>query len=126
MVSAFRATLVAALLAVWPVASNAVTWIEQAQFAAPNVPIIAVVSAAAEPLVSPYLQAPSAGDDDTPQLDGLISGLGGAADLEQRSGQPGAALAAWPGLGGGLLAAAALILIGNLVLGLPALLRRRR
>jgi len=31
MVSAFRATLVAALLAVWPVASNAVTWIEQAQ-----------------------------------------------------------------------------------------------
>ncbi|MCC7358622.1 MAG: hypothetical protein IT317_04045 [Anaerolineales bacterium] len=101
-------------------------WIEQAQLGAPNVPVIAVVSAGAEPLVRPYLTAPSAAEAPSPQLDGLVVGLGGAAVLEQQISRPAAASAAWPGLGGGLLAAASLILLGNLVLGLPALLRRRR
>lgn len=95
-------------------------WVEQAQQYAPDVPVIAVVSAGAEPLVRPYLTS------NPPQLNGLVVGLGGAAALEQRIGRPAAATAAWPALGGGLLAAAALITVGNIVFGLLALVRRRR
>jgi hypothetical protein len=95
-------------------------WVEQAQLSASSVPMIAVVSASAEPLVRPYLQG------DPAQIDGLVVGLGGAAALEAQLARPGAALAAWPALGGGLLAAAALILVGNLIFGLLALARRRR
>ncbi len=95
-------------------------WVEQAQLNAPEVPMIAVVSAAAEPLVRPYLTS------DPAQLAGLVVGLGGAAALEAQMGRPGAATAAWPALGGGLLAAAVIILMGNIVFGLLALVRRRR
>ena len=95
-------------------------WVEQAQLNAPDVPMIAVVSAAAEPLVRPYLTS------DPAQLDGLVVGLGGAAALEAQMGRPGAATTAWPGLGGGLLAAAVIILAGNIIFGLLALVRRRR
>jgi len=105
-------------------------WVEQAQFNAPGVPLIAVVSAGAEPLVRPYLSAPSeqlnADLTPNPQVDGLIVGLGGAAALEQQMGRPGAALATWPALGGGLLAAALIITAGGLVFGLLSLVRRRR
>jgi hypothetical protein len=90
-------------------------WVEQAQLNAPNVPMIAVVSAAAEPLVRPYLES------DPAQLDGLVVGLGGAAALENQVGRPGAATLAWPALGGGLLAAVVIILVGNLIFGLLAL-----
>ncbi len=95
-------------------------WVEQAQLNAPDVPMIAVVSAAAEPLARPFLESVP------PQLDGLVVGLGGAAVLEQQLGRPGTAAAAWPALGGGLLAAVVIITMGNLIFGLLALVRRRR
>ncbi len=104
-------------------------WVEQAQVNALNVPVIAVVSASAEPLVRPYLTALSEPTNlnalPNPQLDGLIVGLGGGAALEQQMGRPGDALATWPALGGGLLAAALLIAVGGLVFGLLSLIRRR-
>jgi hypothetical protein len=104
-------------------------WIEQAQTVAPHLPMIAVVSAAAEPLARPYLQAPAnvdaATDPNDMQLDGLIVGLPGGAALEAKLNQPGAGLAEWPGLGGGLLAAAAIILAGSVIFGLLGLIRRR-
>jgi hypothetical protein len=96
-------------------------WVEQAQQHAPQVKMVAVVSAGAEPLVRPYTQG---GDD--PQLDGVVAGLAGAARYEQHAGLPGTASARWPALGGGLLAAALIIAAGNLVFGLTSLMRRRR
>lgn len=96
------------------------SWVEQAQLNAPAVPMIAVVSAGAEPLVRPYLTT------NPPQLAGLVVGLSGAAGLEQRMGRPAEAVAALPALGGGLLAAAVLITAGGLVFGLLGLIRRRR
>src|SRR5262249_8715157 len=102
-------------------------WVEQAQFNAPRVPLVAVVSAAAEPLVRPYLTAaselPNEDGSFNPQVDGLIVGLGGAAGLEQQLGRPGQALAQWPGMGGGLLAAALIIAAGSVVFGLLGLVR---
>jgi hypothetical protein len=96
-------------------------WVEQAQRHAPQVKMVAVVSASAEPLVRPY----TAGSPE-PQLDGLVVGLAGAARYEQRAGLPGAATARWPAQGGGLLAAALIIAAGNLVFGLLTLLPKRK
>jgi hypothetical protein len=96
-------------------------WVEQAQQFAPRVKMVAVVSASAEPLVRPYAQG---GAD--PQLDGVVAGLGGAARYEQHAGLPGTASARWPGLGGGLLAAALIIAAGNLLFGALSLVRRKR
>ncbi len=95
-------------------------WIEQTQFVAPAVPLVAVVSAGAEPMTRPYLQ----GAD--PQLAGMVSGLAGAAQYETQASLPGGATALWPALGGGLWAAVVLIAAGNLVFGVLALIRRRR
>jgi hypothetical protein len=96
-------------------------WVEQAQQYAPQVKMVAVVSASAEPLVRPYAQG---GGD--PQLDGVVAGLAGAARYEQHAGLPGTASARWPALGGGLLAAALIIAAGNLVFGALRLVRRKR
>jgi hypothetical protein len=96
-------------------------WIEQTQARAPELPVIAVVSAAAEPLVRPYR------DMAAPRLAGVVSGLVGAAQYEQQTAWAGDATGRLSGLGGGLLAAAALLAIGNLVHGLiGAGLRRRQ
>jgi hypothetical protein len=95
-------------------------WIEQAQLHAPQVPLVAVVSAGAEPMVRPYLLG------SPPQVVGMVSGLAGAAQYERQVGRPAAATALWPALGGGLWMAAAILLAGNLVYGVLALMRRRR
>jgi hypothetical protein len=99
-------------------------WIEQAQSFAPAVPMLAVVSASAEPLVRPYLD--TAGAPQGAALRGLVVGVAGAAQYEQLAGTPGAGAALWPALGGGLLAAALLIASGNLVFGLLGLVRGQR
>jgi predicted lipid-binding transport protein (Tim44 family) len=59
-------------------------------------------------------------------LKGLIVGLNGAAAYEQATSAPGAATALWPAMGGGLLGAALIILLGNLFFGVLGALRRRR
>ena len=99
-------------------------WIEQAQSFAPDVPTIALVSASAEPLVRPYFEASGS------PLDGLVVGLGGAAQYERQAGVAGEAGSRWPAMGGGLLAAAVLIALGGLISvllgGLGAVRRRTK
>jgi hypothetical protein len=96
------------------------TWIEQSQNYAAGIPKLAVVSASAEPMVRPYIEG------DAPQLDGLVAGLVGAAQYEQRAGLPGVALRHWSALGGGLWAAVLLIAGGNAVYATASVIRRRR
>ena len=79
-----------------------------------------MVSAGAEPMVRPYVVG------QTPQLDGLVAGLVGAAQYEQNAGLPGLASRHWEALGGGLWAAVVLIVGGNVVYAVAAALRRRR
>jgi type IV secretory pathway TrbD component len=71
--------------------------------------MLAVVSAGADPLVRPYYEA------DPPQIAGMVSGLRGAAQYEKQAGLPGAAGERWDVFGSGLLAAAVIILVGNLI-----------
>ena len=85
-------------------------------------PTIALVSASAEPMVRPYFEASGS------PLDGLIVGLGGAAQYERQAGVAGEASSRWPAMGGGLLTAAVVIALGGListVLGGLGAVRRR-
>jgi len=99
---------------------SARAWIEQMHQSASSVQMVAAVSAGAEPLVRPYYEA------DPPQLQGLVSGVLAAAQYERQAGVPGAASERWGALGGGLLAVALLLIVGNLIHGLIGFLRRRR
>jgi hypothetical protein len=111
-------------------------WIEQLAVlrAAPDgslhPPMIALVSASAEPLVQPYYQEGEAGS----LLQGLVSGQFGAASYRQLVGQAtgtgpaeadGIDARRWDGQGFGLLAAVVLIAVGALIFGSFGLLQRR-
>lgn len=95
------------------------SWIEQVQpfLRAAGKPMLMVLSAQAEPMVRPYY-------DSVPrQVNGMVSGLAGAAAYESITGISGAARLYWDAYGVGLIIAAALILVGglaNLVLALLA------
>ena len=95
------------------------SWIEQVQpfLKATGKPMLMVLSAQAEPMVRPYY-------DSVPrQVNGMVSGLAGAAAYESITGTGGAARLYWDAFGVGLIIAAALILVGglaNLVLALLA------
>ncbi|MSP12079.1 MAG: zinc ribbon domain-containing protein [Chloroflexi bacterium] len=80
-------------------------WVEQ-YGTSQHVPLIAAVSAAAEPDLWPYYQSG--------QLTGLTSGQNGAASYERLLGLPGNAMANSESLTIGLVVIAALILLGNL------------
>jgi hypothetical protein len=97
---------------------SARAWVEQTRNFAADVKMIAAVSAGADPLVRPYYEA------SPPQIAGMISGLRGAAQYEQQAGLPGAASNRWDVLGSGLMGAAAIIVVGNLVNAALGLLRR--
>ena len=99
------------------------TWIEQVHTAVPDVPIIAVVSAAAEPLVRPYYESAF------PSLQGMVVGLAGAEAYEclnatdpstGRCGRPGVADPMWDAFGMAVLASVLIILVG----GVASLVRR--
>jgi hypothetical protein len=108
-------------------------WIEQVAFyrrsvsGTPQPPMVAMVSAAAEPLVQPYFMAENADSS----LQGLVSGAIGAAGYQQLSGTsdtatpPTLAAERWDAQGLGLLAAVVIILAGALLFGSFGLLRRR-
>ncbi len=90
-------------------------WIEQTAVLETKLdkelPLIAGVSAAIEPLVRPYY------DMAAPQIDGLIVGLSGAVDYEKAlNWTDGPAHLRWSGQLVGILAVAGLILIG-IILG---------
>jgi hypothetical protein len=98
---------------------SARAWVEQTQNYAANVPMVAAVSAGADPLVRPYYEA------DPPQIRGLVSGILQTTQYERQAGVSGAASARWERLGIGLLTAAALLAVGNLIYGVMGVLSRR-
>jgi len=118
------------ILLVTDAPESARAWVEQTQNYAPKVPMLAAVSAGADPLVRPYYEAyrPRLEGDTTDrrQLEGLVSGLRGAAQYEQQAGAPSAAGERWDMFGSGLLAAVVLIAAGNVINGVASLLRRRK
>lgn len=106
-------------------AESAQAWLEQVQ-PSTGVPLAAIASAAAEPLLYPYYQS------HPPQLSGLVSGWAEAAAYDNVTGR--AALLAgrdpilafrWPGYALGLLASGLIIAIGAVV-GTALILAERR
>lgn len=85
---------------------DARVWIEQAQPHLGGNPLVAVVSAGAEPLVRPYYESTE------PKVAGILSGLTSATAYEQRLGRPSLAHSRWSSYGLGLLAAEVLIVLG--------------
>jgi hypothetical protein len=95
-------------------------WIEQVQPRLGATPLIMLISAQAEPVVRPYY---SAGGN---QVQGLITGLSGAAGYEFANGRRHLALDYWSPYSLGILIAIVLIIIGggiNLTSTLIALTR---
>jgi len=82
-------------------------WIEQTEGKRGEARFLVVSSAQSGPLILPYVRSG--------QVDGMVTGLGGGAPIEQaNSGRPGMARRYWDAYGFGLLAAVAMILIGSL------------
>lgn len=82
-------------------------WIEQTELARGNSSLIVVSSAQAGPMILPYV--------DSGQVDGLVSGLSGAAGAEQANNNlPGFVRRYWDAYSLGLLVAVALMLLGGL------------
>jgi len=99
------------------------SWIEQVHTAVPAVPLVAIVSAAAEPLTRPYYESAF------PSVQGMVVGLAGAEAYEclnsldpasGRCGRLGVADSMWDAFGMAVLAAVLILLIG----GLASVIRR--
>jgi len=107
---------------------SARAWLEQLQAVnhTPDVvppKVVAAVTAGADPLVRPYYESG--------QLQGLVSGIVGAAQYEAQSGVVGpydtaASGIFWDTLGFGLLAVILLLIGGNVYYGAMAFLRRQK
>jgi len=98
-------------------------WIEQVHTAVPSVPLVAIVSAAAEPLARPYYESAF------PSVQGMVVGLAGAEAYEclnafdpasGRCGRLGVADSMWDAFGMAVLAAVLILLVG----GLASVIRR--
>ncbi len=83
------------------------SWIEQVEPRLQGTPLIAVVSAQAEPILRPYV-----GGEDA-QVRGMVGGVIGGAAYEQVTGKPNLARTYWDALNYGLMTAIAAILIGG-------------
>lgn len=83
-------------------------WLEQVQ-APYGVPMVAGVSATADPFARPYYR-----NQAQHQLLGLMTGLVGAAEYERRAGHPGLALASMDSQSMAHIAIVLLVLVGNL------------
>ncbi|MBN1669268.1 MAG: hypothetical protein JW862_19400 [Anaerolineales bacterium] len=93
-------------------------WVEQVQPAMPAVPLLAVISAQAEPLIRPYYMPQDA------QVDGMVSGILGGAFYE-RATQVNLAPTYWDAFNIGLVLAVAAILIGGVMQLISLLLAGR-
>ena len=91
-------------------------WIEQVHTLHPTVPIFAVISAAAEPLVRPYYES------DNPAVEGLVVGLAGAETYDcmnsenpstGRCGSVSLADAWWDSFGASVLAGVLMLAVGG-------------
>jgi hypothetical protein len=99
-------------------ADSARVWIEQSQVYAKDLPLVAAVSAGADPLARPYYTSK--------QLKGLVNGIIGGAQYEDLVGVQPKTFDRWDTLGWGMFTAAALIVIGNAFYGFRALWRLRK
>jgi hypothetical protein len=95
-------------------------WVEQTHaLFGDDVPIVAGMSAALEPLAAPYLDATVL------QLEGAVSGLSGAAAYETLNGSAGQATRRLNALATGQAALAALVLLGAVIFTFGNTPRRR-
>ena len=85
-------------------------WVEQVGSQYPDLPMIAGISASADPYVRPYYETPG-----RRQLKGLLVGLPGAAQYEGLTGRVGHALDNLESQGLAHLTIVAVIVVGNLV-----------
>lgn len=95
------------------------SWIEQVQPKLQGAPLIAVVSAQAEPILHPYVGGESA------QVRGMVSGIIGGAAYEQVTGKPNVARLYWDALNFALITAIAVILIGGIINVFSILFRKK-
>jgi hypothetical protein len=103
-------------------ADTARGWVEQVQptLRKNNTPLLMVVSAQAEPMVKPYYET------NPKQIAGMISGLAGFAAYDSITGQTGLARRYWDAYGGGMLAAAGLLILGGFLYGGMAVFAPRK
>jgi serine/threonine protein kinase len=87
---------------------SARTWIEQVQPKLHDTPLIAVVSAQAEPILKPYSGGKNA------QIQGMVGGIIGGVAYEQMTGKPNLAREYWDALNFALITAIGIILFGGL------------
>jgi hypothetical protein len=85
-------------------------WIEQVQPLLQETPLLAVLSARAEPLVRPYY-----GDTPDAQVKGIVTGISGGAAYEVLVGRANLGRTYWDAFAVGLVVAIAAILIGGIV-----------
>jgi hypothetical protein len=83
-------------------------WIEQVQPKIGDTPLLAVVSAQAEPMVQPYF-----GDGQNAQLQGIVSGLTGGAAYEVAVGKANLGRVYWDAFSIGVVIAMGAIVIGG-------------
>jgi len=84
------------------------TWIEQVQPKMDNTPLLAVVSAQAEPMVRPYF-----GSETGAQVQGIVSGISGGTAYEVAVGGSNLGSRYWGAFSYGLFLAVSAILIGG-------------
>jgi len=94
-------------------ADTARMWIEQFQPELESKPLIMVLSAQAAPIIRPYY----AGSPQ--QVQGIVSGMSGAAAYENLLGRVGIARSQWGAFSLGVLAACILILLGGIINAFP-------
>jgi hypothetical protein len=86
---------------------SARNWVEQAHPQLGDIPLVMVLNAGSEPIIRPYFEAES------PQVDGILSGLPSAMIYEERvNGLLADAAQRWNGYGMGLLVAVLILLSG--------------
>ena len=96
-------------------AESARAWVEQTSAYDNGRPLVVISSAQAAPMIQPYLISG--------QVNGLVSGLHGGAELEDELSLPGSARVYWDAYNFAMIAVVVMIFIGavwNLVLGLRA------
>jgi hypothetical protein len=83
------------------------TWIEQTEMTRGEARFLVISSAQSGPMIRPYYESG--------QVDGMITGIGGGAPIEQvNSGRPGMVRRYWDAYGFGLVTAVGLIALGSL------------
>ncbi len=99
--------------------NTARAWVEQVNPELDAVPLVALVSAQAEPMVRPYF------DNQQNQIDGLVSGLTGGAAYEVVT-RPNVARTYWDAFNIVLIVAVSAILIGGFITVVSTLLAQRK